>query len=415
MSMDMWQAMYDEADEELKDILLDANFNPCRETTNPDFKVLHDGYRVDIIYAVPNAATRARSMKADYESLGYAHCDLLSPAEVMAIDPFLTDFCMQHATQDEAGILQWNNDSVALWRPGGCLDTKIFLPRFYEYLRKAMGTYVDPSGKMRDCFSILYEHEVVGVKLGKKAGKAVVAGVDFGGGFLKRSDASCGRSSYVFCPGEAVGTLHKLGFQEPAYAGFAGVSLLINIPVPQDKIEAYRSFSHCMEVHQEGVVLAWQARFIEDRIFIGVAGTKAFYGDQRPTKDQAFAKDRNLLQLNMVNDVLPEFISWALGRDTKGTVLTQADMEELERKEIAKRWAGTRAVVFDGFPTLGTVYTADGVALDNAVVTTHLGSGGVSFGPAAVAVSSSAHDKKAAHNSLVSAVLNFAKSNRSAQ
>lgn len=60
------------------------------------------------------------------------------------------------------------------------------------------------------------------------------------------------------------------------------------------------NFSHRMEVHQEGVVLAWQARYIDEKIFIGVAGTKAFYGDQRPTKDQAFAKDRNLLQLNMI-------------------------------------------------------------------------------------------------------------------
>ncbi len=31
-----------------------------------------------------------------------------------------------------------------------------------------------------------------------------------------------------------------------------------------------------MEVHQEGVILAWQARIKNNKVFIGVAGTKAF-------------------------------------------------------------------------------------------------------------------------------------------
>ena len=52
----------------------------------------------------------------------------------------------------------------------------------------------------------------------------------------------------------------------------------------------------------------------------------------------------------MVNDVLPDAISLALGRNTKNQILTQADMDVLEQKNIAKRWAGVRAVVFDGFP-----------------------------------------------------------------
>jgi len=151
------------------------------------------------------------------------------------------------------------------------------------------------------------------------------------------------------------------------------------------------------------------------KIFIGVAGTKAFYGDQRPNKEQAFAKDRNLLQLNMVNDVLPEFISLALGLDTKGQKLTQADMDILEAKNIAKRWAGVRAVVFDGFPTLGLAVKADGTPLDNAIVTTHLRSGGVSFGPAAVAVGNAALDPKVGENPLVDKVLSFSTSSRTAE
>ena len=89
----------------------------------------------------------------------------------------------------------------------------------------------------------------------------------------------------------------KLGFNEPAYAGFAGPSLFMNIPI--SKVENYKDFSHCMEVHNEGIVLAWQARCMEDKIFIGVAGTKAFYGDCLPGKDESFAKNRNLVQLNI--------------------------------------------------------------------------------------------------------------------
>ncbi len=415
MSMDLWQNIYDEADSELKEILVASNFNPCREASSEKVKVLHDGYRIDLIYDVPNAAARAQGMKADYESLGYQHCALLSPSEVMLIDPFLTDFCKNHAVIDEAGVLRWSNDSVALWRPGGCIDTKIFLPKFYEYLRKAMGTYVDEAGKTRDCFQILYEREVLGIQLGLVNDKTVITGLNLGHGFFKCNDDACKKSTYIFCPGEAVGTLHKLGLKEPAYAGFAGVSLLLNIPVPTDKKADFENFSHCMEVHQEGVVLAWQARLIDDKIFIGVAGTKAFYGDQRPTKDQAFAKDRNLLQLNIVNDVVPELISLALERDTKGKILTQADMDILEHKEIAQRWAGTRSVVFDGFPTLGSAHTEDGNEIDNAIVTTHLGSGGVSFGPAAVAVSCSTQSKDVTRHPLIDAVLHFARSNRVAE
>lgn len=413
MSMEMWQKIYDEADSELKNILTDSNYNPCRETNGP--KMLHDGYRIDIIYNVPHAAEKAEGMKADYVSLGYNNCAILSPTEVMTIDPYLTGFCMEHSKPDANGILQWNNDSIALWRPGGCIDTKIFLPRFYDYLKKAMGTYVDDHGKTRDCFQILYEKEVQGIEFGVKNGKTVINGLDLGDGFLKRSNESSKQSSYVFCPGEAVGTLTKLGLKEPAYAGFAGVSLMMTIPLSQEKMAEYKNFSHCMEVHQEGIVLAWQARYIDGKIFIGVAGTKAFYGDQRPTKDQAFARDRNLLQLNMVNDVLPEFVSMALGRDTKGQKLTQVDMDIMEAKGIAKRWAGVRAVVFDGFPTLGTAVKADGTPISNAIVTTHLGSGGVSFGPATVAISAAALNQKKSHNPLFEKVLDYSKSTRTAE
>jgi hypothetical protein len=41
---------------------------------------------------------------------------------------------------------------------------------------------------------------------------------------MKKNNHTYRESEYVFCPGESVGTLRKLGFDEPAYALFAGVT-----------------------------------------------------------------------------------------------------------------------------------------------------------------------------------------------
>ncbi len=377
MSMDMWQDIYNNADAEFKGILDSSNFNACREPLQSGSKVLRDGYRIDLIYNVPNAQQRAEGMISDYNALGYKHCTILTPAEVIAIDPFLKDFCEKHSVDNV-----WNNDTVALWRPGGCIDAQVFLPKLYEYLKKVMG----------DRFQINYGKKVTAIGFAKDAaGKTVIAGLKFEDGQILTKDAAL--CQFVFCPGEAVGTLKKLGLCEPAYAGFAGVSLMLDIEIPQDKLKEYAKFNHCMEVHQEGVVLAWQARFRNNKIFIGVAGTKSFYSDQQPTKDQEFARNRNLLQLNMVNDVLPEFISLALKYDTKGKTLTEKDLNYLEEQKIAKRWAGVRAVVYDGFPTVGFVYKDDS-KVENARCTTHLGSGGGSFSPATVVMSRNAMNKE---------------------
>src|SRR5579885_2263086 len=403
MSMDLWQEIYQNADDEFKEILRLSNFNRCGEPSSKT-KKLHDGYRIDLIYNIANAAERANGMKADYVALGYKQCTILSPDEVMAIDPFLTDFCMAHSKNNV-----WDNDAVALWRPGGCLDGQVFLPKLYEYLKKVMGTYTNAQGKQEDCFQIKFGKKVVGVEYAQIDGNMVVSGLTFEDGNAVTTE--CGCTDYVFCPGEAVGTLKQLGFAEPAYAGFAGASLMLDIEIPKKKIKKYKKFSHCMEVHQEGVVLAWQARFRDNKIFIGGAGTKAYYGDQRPTKDQAFAKNRNLLQLNMMNDVLPEFLSLALGYDTKGKVLTEKDLDYLEAHNIAKRWAGVRAVVYDGFPTLGCLYHDD-MKVINARATTHLGSGGGSFAPAATHVSRKAMNNET--DPFINMILDYADSYRTA-
>jgi len=408
MSMDLWQGIYDNADAEFKAILVASNFNPCREPRTKGISQLRDGYRVDPICNMSNALEHAHNMKRDYENIGYKNCKILSPAEVMALDPYLTDFCKSHTVADKAGVLTWRSDSVALWRPGGCLDAQVLLPRLYDYLKKAMGTYTDQSGKTQNCFQLHLNKEVQAVEFGKDGDKTIVTGLRFADGQVIR-DNNC---SYVFCPGEAVGTLKKFGFKEPAYAGFAGASLKFYIPVPADKIAHYANFNHCMEVHQVGVVQPFQSRVRDGKIDIAVAGTKAFYADQKPDKNEAFGKNRNLLQFNIVNEILPECMSLALGRDTKGQTLTQADLDYLEKNNIVKRWVGTRAVVYDGFPTLGAVYNHEGVEVTNARVTTHLGSGGASFGPASVTVSRGFKNQEVLKDPVMSKALNFAKSDR---
>lgn len=411
-SMDLWQQMYDDGDEELKSILEASSFNPCREPRSSSKKSLHDGYRIDLIYGIPNAQAKAMNMKADYEKLGYKNCAILSPNEVIVIDPYLADFCYAHSDVDTNMDRIWKNDSIALWRPGGCIDARTFLPKFYAYLTKIMGQYRDSNGLVQDCFQLQFSKEVAAIEFDSDSVDLHIIGLKFSDGTHKIEKDPRIDCRYVFCPGESVGTLRNLGFNEPAYAGFAGASLRITIPLSQDQIEMYRNFSHCMEVHNEGIVLAWQARFQENNIFIGVAGTKAFYGDKQPNKNEEFAKNRNLVQLNMINDVLPEFISLAYGYQTNGKTISAEQLSFLEDKGIACRWVGRRAVAYDGFPTIGPLYY-NGCKVGNARCTTHLGSGGVSFGPGAVAVSR--NSEQSTNDAFIQKILMYADSRRMAE
>ncbi len=410
--MDLWQQMYDDGDEELKSILEASNFNPCREPRNNSKKSLHDGYRVDLIYGISNAEARALNMKADYEKLGYKNCAILSPDEVNAIDPYLADFCYEHSYLNTNAKRVWKKDSVALWRPGGCIDTRSFLPKFYAYLAKVMGQYKDGNNQIHNCFQLQFGKEVCGIEFDSKSLDFRIIGLRFSDGSFEVEKRPEVNSHYVFCPGESIGTLHNLGFNEPAYAGFAGASLLISIPLSKGQIEMYKDFSHCMEVHNEGIVLAWQARFKENNIFIGVAGTKSFYGDKQPNKDEEFAKNRNLVQLNMINNVLPEFISLAYGYQTNGKTISAKELSSLEEKGIARRWVGRRAVAYDGFPTIGPLYF-NNHKVSNARCTTHLGSGGVSFGPGAVFISRSS--EQSTNDAFVQKILMYADSRRIAE
>jgi hypothetical protein len=306
-------------------------------------------------------------MLKTYRQLGYQMSQILSPDEVLKRDASLSNFVKFHS-QGAPDNRRWNNDSIAVWRPGGCLDTQKFIPKLVQYLEKKLG---------KDRFSINFNKKVTGIIFDESnTDSPAIKGLEFADQTTIEKDPK--NTFYSFCPGEAVGTLERLSLNEPAYAGFAGASLSLNVDIPEQEKEFYEKFGHYMEVHKEGVVLAWQARIRDGEIFVGVAGTKAFYGDVEPKLDHPFAKDRNLLQLQMINDVLPHIVSLALRRDTTGQTLKAKDLEELVKAGIAVRWVGRRSVVYDGFPTIGRVYRK-GRAISNAQTVTHLGSGGGSF------------------------------------
>lgn len=384
-SMELWEHFYEIADDELKGILENSNYKPCLEISS-DEQELHKGYRIDLIFNDEAAEIKAENMRISYKALGYESTRKLSPSEVISIDPQLKEFVIKNSFLDSEGILYWLNDAAALWRPGGCINTGLFLPEFVKYLEKKLVTRTE-DGAVCSLFEIKYDSEVIEVEIddAQYISRVKVKNSNGGISFFPVLNEKMPQD-FIFAPGEAVGTLRKFEFHEPDYAIFAGPSLQLSIDIPNDKLERYRSLDHCMEIHQEGVILAWQAKYGNSKVFIGVGGTKAFYGDKKPKLNEKFARDRHLFQLNLINKVYWDLISLALGKSSEGDTLNSFDLDDLLQKGIAKIWVGSRAVAYDGFPTLGALYR-DFEIVHNARVTTHLGSGGASFALGAILLS----------------------------
>ena len=193
MSMDLWQNLYDQADQELKKILEESNFHPCHEPYKIGNASLHDGYRIDLIYEVRNAEERARKMLGTYEKFGYKFCKILTPDEVDAIDPSLSDFCNSHSEIELNENRIWKNDSAALWRPGGCIDTHVFLPKFYKYLKKVMGKYANALGENVDCFQLRFEKEATGIIYEETTTGIKITGLKFSDGTVKHDRCKKGQ------------------------------------------------------------------------------------------------------------------------------------------------------------------------------------------------------------------------------
>lgn len=101
-------------------------------------------------------------------------------------------------------------------------------------------------------------------------------------------------------------------------------------------------------------------------------------------------------------------ISIACGWNTNGSQLSFDDLCTLEKKGMLNRWVGRRAVAYDGFPTLGALFS-NGCKVKNGRCTTHMGSGGVSFAPAAVQIS---QNFEQSNDPFITKILQYADSRR---
>jgi glycine/D-amino acid oxidase-like deaminating enzyme len=379
LSMELWDEMYRQGDYALRSLMQASNYKPCKEVSRGETR-LGQGYRIDIFYNQSGADALVQALVKKYRSSGYVSTRKLSPEDAVAIDPQLKDFISRHTKKSGDGLV-WKKDAHAIWRPGGCINAHDFMLGLRAYLQEKAKELANGSS-----VNILLDHEVVGVDLGaddKISGLKVKVDKGKNTKVFPVPNKAKPSTQIVFAPGESVGTLRKLGFKEPDYAIFAGPSLRLDIPLSEKLKNKYKALNHAMEVHQNGVVLAWQAKNDNGLVTIGIAGTKAFYGDVMPKNTEDFARDRHLLQLNTAYELYPDIINEGLGGASHQSGLMQADLDRLIKKGMARAWVGARAVAYDEFPTLGLLYKGNN-AIKNARVVTHLGSGGVSFGPASI-------------------------------
>ncbi|MCH9632810.1 MAG: hypothetical protein S4CHLAM6_11530 [Chlamydiae bacterium] len=391
-SMDLWQQFYDEADPELQSILRQARYKPCTEVSSNE-RALYKGYRIDMIFEDPAAHEKVKAMQEKYQNLGYLSSRPLSPQEVVEMDPQLKNLVYKLSYVNTNNELVWADDAAALWRPGGCLDSYTFLPLFVDYLDKQM-TVTLSNGEKVKLFEIKYDHKVVGSQINdcQEVEQLMISSQD-GSTFLYPEKVLDMKQEFIFSPGEMTGVLKGCGFDEPYGAVFAGPSLVMRVDLSDENSNLYSSLDHYMELHQEGVVFSWQARKVGSQVYAGLAGTKAFYGNQLPNVAEEFAQYRNLHQLNTLNTVFPDLISSALGRPTQSQMLTKCDLDYLVKEKVLAKWVGCRTVAYDGFPTFGPLY-ANSQWVTNARATTHLGSGGASFVHGAIYMSRLAMKKK---------------------
>jgi hypothetical protein len=388
LSMQAWEALYEKAkilDPQLATIFDETNFNFCGQSKKA-VRELQDGYRIDLIYDTADAATKAANMCALYQGYGYDRSNILSPREVRELDPALAQFCVNNAIDDD----HWQTGVQAVYRPGGSIDMNKFLPKLYEHLANNMGVYRNDLGEIKSCFRVKYNREVRGFEYDAnnaiKAVKFVLADSNTEYSKPNKHHYENG-TEYLLVPGENTGFLRKVGIQEPPHTKFAGASLALKIPVSQEQFYHYRNYKNCMEVHKPGVVLAWQLRTLQENekyyISIKVGGTKALYGDVTPNVTDDFAKNRHLLQLRIINDVVPDLLSLAFAGVSKSSCeLSYDDLQFLVDSKIAKPWVGSRSVAYSDGASLGSVFTSDdGRTIANARIIDKASSGGVSFAP----------------------------------
>jgi hypothetical protein len=348
-----------------------SNFKPCCEPEDNTKKTLGKGYRIAFYSRDKASASKAEDIKTSYEELGYKNCAVLTPKEVLEIDHHLAEFVAGKMMDDE----HWNDENSAAWVPGGCISTRDFLPQLTDHLKNKLPN-----------FEIKHECRVTEVFFDNE-NPQLIAGIKY----LENNEEKIlttdpNTTEYVFCPGEEVFGLKKLGFTQPPSAGFAGVALSLEIPLSPEEIHKYSALDQNLDFYENGVGCAWQIRFKDEKVHFSLAGTKGFYGDQKPAIDEPFAQDRLLVLFNMMNHVFPDLIRIALKENAPLDEVTPEQLKKLTENNIANCWVGRRAVAADGFPSWGPLYWGNMEVL-NGRCNTGLSSGGVAFAPVAALVS----------------------------
>ena len=377
-----WEHFYTHADPKLKKILDDCQFVPCKKTA-VDVK---SGYRMNIYHNTNGIEESLESAVAHFRSLGYTSTTVLTPNEVMKKDPLLTDFCNDYSQLNEQGIRAWKKGAAVLWKPGGSIDTQKFMPLFAEYLEEVMGSYTNDQNLQKKCFRVK-RREITGLVFDPLQHDKLI-------GLTSAISKDHNRQHYnhhefVLCPGAAVGTLRRFGLYEPPAARFAGSSLKLQLPISKVKDLDLSTYQMHLALSSNQCGSVCRAGVDGQHCFIGIAGTTTFYGECEPKLTDSFVQIQQVFQLNLLNRVFPRFISICLSEDTRNKTLTVTHLQQLIDVKIIFRAVGSRAVSFDGAPTIDfAIQRPSCEKVTNLRVVTHLSSAGVSNAPAAVAISS---------------------------
>ncbi len=377
---------------ELAELLKQSKFRPCASTDGTRLE-LNLGWRIDPLFNMPNeASTEAENIAESLRNSGRRAARVLTPDEVVKIDPSLERFCIDHSTVQSDGSRQWDNATSAIWRPGGSVNTGKFLIDFAKWLETKTN---DPDRGLSSQF--FYGHKVTKLHFDTRDPQHPRAiGLNYQNTQQARQEEEKTitfpdkETEVVLTPGSNTQTISNLGLVNLPCAKFAGVSLTLEIDCSTfNSEEKLKMINHCMEPRNPGIVLAWHADYDEGKkiLRIGVAGTKAFYADVDVKPEDEFVINRSLVQLQMINSFYPECIAHALGLSAPidSSQLTLAHMDYLKQREIATVKCGSRSVYFDVAPGIGKpcLKTQDGTGpeVENVVVVTGAGSGGISNGP----------------------------------
>ncbi|ARB92107.1 FAD-binding oxidoreductase [Legionella longbeachae] len=395
LSLSLWGFIHETADEELRHILLESNYLACRERSVSEIR-LRDGYRLDIYYDVLNFEEKLDATIKESREAGYQQAQLISPDELIQLDSSFQLFYENYSTTRSDGVRCWNPGAGVILRPGGCINTPVFLSKFVDYLTRVMGTYLTEDGKEKPCFKAKLG-EVVG--LGYSVEKNHVSQFHIADKKATIKKRNYNSNDFILCPGESVGTLRRFGLFEPPHARFAGFSLKLILPERLVLKAGFKMDYKCNLAIRTGVASSSvvQVGKFGESFTLGIGGMKAFLGLDEPDLNADYAIKASVYQLNVLNQIYAPLISVCLDRDTRCITLGQQELDQLIRDRFLTRWTGARACAYDGVPTICYGQNEYG-SIKNLIVATHLSSGGVTNAPGSAYLVAHLREKQNTHN-----------------